>query len=279
MQKYLYLVNNYSGVETEGLKDSVYSIKEKYRKGLEVIEEDINKKGGKDNLKNFDRVLDINKKIFEFSDKIIKESEVPVVFAGDHSMAIGSISASSYNYDDLLVIWIDAHTDINDETTTPSGNIHGMPVNFLLSNRDNELSQIGGFSPKLKKENIIYLGLRSVDPGEEKIIQENRIKAFYYKDIQRRGLKNVLKEISEEIKKHSNIHVSFDFDSMGPNVFPAVSTPVEGGFTKEDVKEIFSFLQNTSKVVAVDLVEYNKQKDKDDISINFAIELLEKVMR
>lgn len=279
MQKYLYLVNNYSGVETEGLKDSVYSIKEKYRKDLELIEEDINKKGGKDNLKNLDRVLDINKKIFEFSDKIIKESEVPVVFAGDHSMAIGSISASSYNYDDLLVIWIDAHTDINDETTTPSGNIHGMPVNFLLSNRDNELSQMGGFSPKLKKENIIYLGLRSVDPGEEKIIQENSIKAFYYKDIQRRGLKNVLKEISEEIKKHSNIHVSFDFDSMDPNVFPAVSTAVEGGFTKEDVKEIFSFLQNTSKIVAVDLVEYNKQKDKDDISINFAIELLEKVMR
>lgn len=275
MKTYLYGVNNYSGVAIAGLKDSVYDIKTLYKDDLEIIEEDLGIKETSSKLLNLERVEYFNTKTFEFANSLVKRNTIPVCFAGDHSIAIGTISASSNNYDNLGIIWVDAHADINDENTSPTGNIHGMPLSFLLGYGNKRLSEIGGFSPKIKPENIIYLGLRSVDPGEKEIISKLNIKAYYYDEIEEIGLGKVLEETIEKFSNVENIHLSFDFDSMNPNIFSAVSTPVKGGFNKEDVLEIFNKVSKTKKIKAIDLVEYNKTKDMEANSLHFAIELLD----
>lgn len=271
----LYGINNFSGVKIPGLKDSVYKIKEVYDNDLEILEEDPSINISHPKLINLGRVSDINKKAFEFADKILENGKSPLLFAGDHSIAIGSISATAKHFDNVGVIWIDAHADINTEATTPSGNIHGMPLAFLLGDGTPELSEIGSFKPKLKAENIIYLGLRSVDPGEKEIIKDLGITAYYYDEIAERGIDAVLEESLKKFENLSNIHLSFDFDSMEPSVFPAVTTDVVGGFSQEEVFAIFKAFLETEKVRSIDLVEFNYSRDEDDKSLKFAIELLD----
>lgn len=275
MEKYIYGVNNYSGVAVDGLKDSVYDIKKYYKEDLEIIEEDSKLVDGSKTLINLERVADINTRVYDYADKLIKDGYLPISFAGDHSIAIGTIGATANNYDNLAIIWVDAHADINTEDTSPSGNIHGMPLSFLLGYGCEKLSKIGAWSPKIKAENITYLGLRSVDPGERKIIEDLGIRAYYYDEISQRGLEEVLKEVLEKNKDLENIHLSFDFDSMDPKVYDAVSTPVPRGFYKEDVLNIFRSIRETGKVRAIDLVEYNRSKAKNQDSFNFTIELLD----
>lgn len=275
VQTYIYGVNNYSGVAIEGLRDSVYDIKTLYKEDLEIIEENPDLKETSDTLINLEKVADINSKTYAFADKLIKDGYLPICFAGDHSIAIGTVSATSNNYDNLGIIWVDAHADINTEETSPTGNIHGMPLSFLLGYGCEKLANIGDRSPKIKAENIIYLGLRSVDDGEKDIISKLGITAYYYDEIKEKGLDQVLKESLDKLKDIDNIHLSFDFDSMDPNLFMAVSTPVKDGFSNDDILEIFEAFRKTEKIRSIDLVEYNKTKDMESNSLNFALKLLD----
>ncbi|NLW52014.1 MAG: arginase [Tissierellia bacterium] len=274
---YLYGVNNFSGVKVYGLENSVYDIKE-YFTDMKIIDE-IELKSNHEKLINLETVADINRRVFEESDKIIKDGYSPLLFGGDHSIAIGSISATANNYDNVGVIWIDAHADINDENTSPTGNIHGMPLSFLLGHGHEKLSEIGGFSPKIRPENIVYLGLRSVDPGEVKAINDLNIKAYYYDEIKEKSIQVVLEETLTYLKDINAWHIQFDFDSMDPYVLPAVSTPVDGGFTKEEVLYMFDKLINDGHVKAIDLVEYNKSNDINNTSLEFAKTLIEKILK
>ena len=274
-KKYIYGLNNFSGVHVQGLKNSVYDIKD-YLTNKEIIEEKFFDSQN-ENLKNLEIIADINSRVYETTNSLIKEGLLPVLFGGDHSIAIGSISASSKNYDNLGVLWIDAHADINNETTSPSGNIHGMPISFLLGNGVVSLSKIGGFSPKLKPENIVYLGLRSVDPGEVQAIKDMNIKAYYYDEIKERTLQTCLEEVFEYLRNIENWHVQFDFDSMDPYLIPAVSTPVDGGFTEDEIIYLFDNILSTDKIKAIDLVEYNKSNDINGRTLKFAKKLLDKI--
>lgn len=272
---HIYGVNNYSGVSIEGLKDSVYDIKTLYKEDLEIIEENQDLIETSNSLINLEKVSDLNTKVFNYANKLITDDFVPICFAGDHSVAIGSISATSKSYENLGIVWIDAHADINTEQTSPTGNIHGMPLSFLLGYGCDKLSKIGDWSPKIKACNIIYLGLRSVDDGEKEIIKNLGIKAYYYDEICEKGLDIVLNESLAKFNNINNIHISFDFDSMDPDVFSAVSTPVAKGFNKENVFNIFDSFIKTNKVKAIDLVEYNRTRDTEANSLNFALKLLD----
>lgn len=272
----LYGSNNYSGVAIQGLKDSVYDVKDNYDDSIIIIEEDPTiEEEVNHNLINLNKVAYINTQVFEKADSLMKAGKSPILFGGDHSIAIGTVSATSANYENLGLIWIDAHADINSEDTTPTGNIHGMPIFFLMGEGNKKLSTIGGNKVKIKPENIVYLGLRSVDEGEVEIINRLNIKAYYYDEIEKRGLDTVLKETISYLSKCDNIHMSFDFDSMDPYVFPAVSTPVDKGFSIEDVYSIFDNILSTKKVRSIDLVEYNKYFDDQGKSLKFAMELMD----
>lgn len=276
----LYCINNCSGVDVKGLKDSIYDICEYCKtngKKIDVLEEDETIKASSDSLKNYGKVKDISDNIFDYANSVIKSGFVPIAFGSDHSMAIGSVSASANNYDNIGLVWIDAHSDINTEQTSPSGNIHGMPVSFLLGEGNDMFSNIGNFKPKIKPENIVYIGLRSVDPGEVDILEKLGIKAYYYTEVEQRGLAEIVNEAIDYLSDCKNIHLSFDFDSMDPKIFPAVSIPVASGFNQEDILYIFEKFILTDKIIAIDIVEYNKAFDKNEISLDFAKKLLKKI--
>ena len=278
IEKHLYGVNNFSGVSILGLKGSVYDIKTLYDADLQVFEEDSAINETSINLINLGKVADINSRVFNYADQLIKDSKLPICFGGDHSIAIGTISATAANYENLGVIWVDAHADINTEETSPTGNIHGMPLSFLLGHGREELAMIGEFAPKISASNIVYLGLRSVDSGEMLSISNLGIRAYYFEEIEERGLDVVLAETLDYLHDCENIHLSFDFDSMDPQVFSAVSTPVQKGFNQEEVMNIFDTLKSTNKVKAIDLVEYNRTKDQEGQSFDFALSLIKYLM-
>lgn len=275
-KKHIFGVNNYNGVHVEGLKDSLYDIKE-YIPEMEIIEEILEDED--DYIaKNFNTVVTTSNNVFEFSDKKIKEGYIPLLFGGDHSVAIGSISATANNYKNLGLLWIDAHTDINTEASSISKNIHGMPVSYLLGNNNEKLSKIGGFKPKLLPDNIVYFGLRDVEPQEKEIINKLNIKSYYYNEIQERGIEICFKEALEYLNKCNSLHIQFDFDSMDPTIFPAVSVPVQSGFNQKEVIYMFDNILSNDKVIAIDLVEYNKSFDKNEESLNFAKKLIDKIL-
>lgn len=276
-KKYIFGVNNYSGVHVQGLKDSVYDIAE-FLPSTEIIDEVVEEENEL-KVKNLNTVVTTNNKVFEFSDQIFKKGMVPVLFGGDHSIAIGSISASANNYENIGVLWIDSHTDINSEATTMSKNIHGMPLSYLLGYDDERLSNIGGYKPKIKPENIVYFGIRDVDPGEKDTISKLNIKSYYYDSIKEKGIEYCLNEALEYLNKCGSIHLQFDFDSMNPEIFPAVSIPVKDGFTKEEVNYIFDTLLPNNKLVAIDLVEYNKSFDKNGECLSFIRGILNKILK
>lgn len=278
MKNYLYGMNNCLGADKLSLKDSVYKYMDYSKKKMYVLEEDIDDINSSKTLKHFDQVKKANEDVFSYSDKLIKEGYRPILFGGDHSISIGTISAASNNYEDLNVLWIDAHADINDENTSPSGNIHGMPLSFLLGYGNEKLANLGGFNKKIKTENIMYIGLRSVDEGEKKIIEEKNIKAIYYNEVEEMGIDRLIEEINEFFEG-KNLHISFDFDSMDPKIFPAVSTPVPNGFTKEEIEKIFKWVISKNKVVSFDFVEFNASNDIDDISLKYADKLVDKVYK
>lgn len=273
MNKNFYGMNNSKGVHVDNLKDSVYSIK-KYIYPEMIIFDELDKFDfSNPKLRNFEAIVDSCTKVYNYSGKLIKEGLKPILFAGDHAIAIGSIAASAKNYDDLHVLWIDSHSDINSEESTITGNIHGMPLRFLLGEGKRELANLGG---NIRHENIIYLGLRDVDPEEAIYIKRNNIKGYYYDEIKEKGIEIIMDEIIDLVN-NKNLHVSFDFDSMDPKIFPAVSVPVESGFTVEEVDIILDKILNKSNIVSFDFVEYNHAKDKDNKCLEIAKYFIKKV--
>lgn len=269
-------MDNSKGVAIEGIKGSVYTVREHIYPEMHILEEADISDMSNPKLKNFGAVIDSNTKVFNHADSLIQEGLKPILFGGDHAIAIGSISASSKHYQDLTVIWIDAHADIHGEVSSPSGNIHGMPLRFLLGEGDKKLTELGGFSPKIKPENIVHLGLRSVEPEEADYIKQHNIKSFYYTDIQRLGLDAVLQETMEHLRGKQT-HVSLDFDSIDPTIFPAVTTPVESGFTLEELHRVFDTIFGNLDVVSFDFTEYNATKDPDGKSFEIVREFVQKI--
>ena len=263
---HLYGANNFSGVDINGLKDSVYQIA-KHRPMRVLSEDDDMPDSRNDQMRNLNKVTAINQKLFDYADKVHDNNLIPLLFAGDHSIAIGSVSASAKHHENLGLIWVDAHADINNEKTSPSGNIHGMPVSFLLGKGDDRLANIGNFKPKIQAENIVYIGLRSVDPGEKDILNQLAIKAYYMEEVQALGIEKILEDSLDYLAKSAAIHLSFDFDVLDPTVFPAVSTPVKNGLNEEQVYAIFKQLASSKKICAIDLVEYNQSRDQNQASL------------
>ncbi|NLJ70904.1 MAG: arginase [Clostridiaceae bacterium] len=305
--KTVYFVNNFSGVHVPGLKDSVYTLREKLNSNGIVIEEknftannivsnnsaidiftadnfvsnnseaDIFTADKYKTMKNYSAIFDICTRSKAYACEIFAQGNTPVMIAGDHSIGMASVAATAANYNNLGLVWVDAHSDINTDTTSITGNIHGMPIASLLGLGSQELTQLSGEKACLKPENILYLGLRDLDPAETEFINNLPIKAYYYDEIAVRGLNEVLAEIKTTWHTE-NIHLSFDFDSMDPQVMPGVSVPVPGGFTENDAFTILDFFKNNFKCRSYDFVEYNRTKDVADQSLNTCLKLIKSIL-
>lgn len=184
--------------------------------------------------------------------------ELPVTLGGDHSLAMGTISGTLSKYPDACVIWVDAHTDINTPESTGSGNIHGMPVSFLLG-LGSKVPEFDWIKPMLKPERLVYIGLRDVDSGEKRILKENNIKAFSMHEVDKYGIGKVVEMALDHVNPERKlpIHLSFDVDALDPSVAPSTGTPVRGGLTFREGHYICESVYETGLLVALDLVEVN----------------------
>ncbi|HUX22069.1 MAG TPA: arginase [Spirochaetia bacterium] len=212
--------------------------------------------------------------------ELAKEQGVmPIVMGGDHSIAIGTIAGLSAFYrrsaKTLGVVWIDAHSDFNTAETTPSGNIHGMPLAATVGIGARELTELHGPAPKVAPENVVLIGLRDVDPLEKKNLRDHHILSYTMADIDRLGLFTVVDEAIERLSTRCDfLHVSFDVDSLDPEFAPGVGTPVKGGLQYRELHLLMETLAASHMVGSVEVVEVNPILDRANETAEVAVEMV-----
>jgi len=226
-------------------------------------------------LRNLEAVVQASTKIAEKVDRIMEEGSFPLVLGGDHSIAIGTLAGISKHFDNLGVIWFDAHGDLNTPETSPSGNIHGMPLAVSLGLGETSLTHIGGYCPKIQPENIVIIGARSLDEGEKKLIKERGIKVYSMHEIDRLGIPKVIEETIAYFKDRlDGVHLSLDLDGLDPLYAPGVGTPVEGGLNYRESHLAMEMLFESGIITSVEFVEVNPILDEHNKTGILAVGLL-----
>ena len=211
--------------------------------------------------------------------KTLEEGMTPLVLGGDHSIAVGSVSGVSEFYrrqnQKIGIIWIDAHSDINTPDTSPSGNVHGMPLAALLGLGPDLLTNIGGFTPKIAPENTVLIGVRDIDSAERANIRRAGIGEVYtMRDIDERGMRAVMEEaLSAAGRGTAGYHVSLDMDWIDPEDAPGVGTPVRGGATYREAHLAMEILADHGRMLSFEIVEVNPVIDEHNRTADLAVEL------
>lgn len=228
------------------------------------------------NMLNIEKIITVCNNLATEIDNIIKEGYIPITIGGDHSLAIGTIAGSSNN-NDISVLWVDTHTDINTHETTISGRIHGMPVACSIGLGPDQLKNCHHNGQKVKPENYFLFGTSDIDPEEFTIIEQNKVNNILYDDIQEKGLDYYLDQIKKSLKNRK-VHVSLDLDSMNPNLYKAVSVPnrFDKGFNVKEFLKIVEFIK-TLDVVSIDIVEFNPYNDTNNDYLKILLEIIKKL--
>jgi arginase len=205
--------------------------------------------------------------------EIVRAGHFPLVLGGDHSIAMGTVAGLLDAWGDVGVLWIDAHGDINTPATTPSGNVHGMPVAALLG-KAGIGARLGWDTRHIRPERVVLLGTRTLDPGERVIIRELGIRMFTMSEIDQRGMLPVVREAIEILKGPGGIHVSFDIDAVDPLEAPGVGTPWPGGLTYREAHLAMELLAATGQVSSMEMVEVNPIADHENRTARLAEELI-----
>ncbi len=211
--------------------------------------------------------------------KAMSLSRMPLVLGGDHSSAIGTIAGVASHFRSLDqetgVVWIDAHGDVNTPETTPSGNIHGMPLATSLGFGLPDLVDIGGFSPKLKPGHVALVGIRDLDQGERDLIGESGIAVFTMKEVDRLGIARVMEEaIAIASRASGGLHVSFDMDVLDPSAAPGVGTPVRGGLSYREAHLAMEIVADSRRLTSLEIVEANPILDVKNTTAELGTELV-----
>ncbi|WP_339217454.1 arginase [Ornithinibacillus sp. FSL M8-0202] len=226
-------------------------------------------------LKNLEQVIEANETLAEMVDAEITKGRFPLVLGGDHSIAIGSLAGISKHYENLGVIWYDAHGDLNTSETSPSGNIHGMPLAVSLGLGHERLTNLYQYAPKVKPENIVIIGARSLDPGERELIREMGIKVYTMHEIDRMGMSRVMDEAIEYLKDRTDgVHLSLDLDGLDPTEAPGVGTPVLGGMTYRESHLAMEMLAESDLITSLEVVEVNPIIDEKNKTATLAVGLM-----
>lgn len=190
----------------------------------------------------------------------LPDGTFPLTLGGDHSVSMGTVTGNALRGNPQGVrsglIWVDAHTDYNTPQSSPSGNIHGMPVAHLTGLGDPLLTGLGG-GWHMRPEDIVMIGIRSVDARERALMQEAGILAYTMKDVDQRGITHIMDETLERLGGLERLHVSFDADALDPSICPGVGTPVPGGLTYREGHLLMELLSESGRVTSMDIVEVN----------------------
>ena len=205
---------------------------------------------------------------------VVRDGALPLVLGGDHSLAIGSVAGVAEALGNVGCIWSDAHGDMNTPETTPSGNIHGMPLAVSLGLGHPELTGLGGMRPKLSANNVVLVGARSIDAQERELIRESGMHVFTMADIDEQGVSKVMRKAVELASQGTQgVHLSLDLDALDPMYAPGVGTPVNGGFTYRESHLAMELLAAAGCIRSVDFVEVNPILDAKNQTGKMAVEL------
>ena len=231
---------------------------------------------GDPKLLNIEEIIHLSEELARKVSDVISNNSIPLVLGGDHSIAIGTLAGLGKHYDNLGVIWFDAHADINTPETTPSGNIHGMPLAVSLGLGHERLVNIANYTPKIKKENIIIIGARSIDEGERALIKQLGIKVYTMHEIDRLGMTRVMEESISYFKaRHvDGVHLSLDLDALDPLYTPGVGTPVAGGISYRESHLAMEMLQEAMFITSAEFVEVNPILDERNRTADVAVALM-----
>lgn len=213
-------------------------------------------------------------------EKVVERGHFPLVLGGDHSIAIGTVSGISAfartKRKKVGVFWIDAHGDFNTPESSPSGNIHGMPLAICTGLGPRSLVNVGGSFRKVDPKNVAIIGLRNLDKGERANILKYGVNIFTMEEIDKFGMHRIMKKALQQVaKKVDYLHVSFDLDSVDPVYAPGVGTPVKGGLDYREAHLIMEMLAESRKMTSLELVEVNPIVDNRNQSAEFAVELMQ----
>jgi len=230
-------------------------------------------------LKYLNEILKTSRTLAGKIEKVLEKGHFPLCLGGDHSMAIGTIAGiTSYCKKHRLklgVIWVDAHSDMNTDETSPSGNIHGMPLAALLGIGHEKLVNFYGFAPKLKPENCALIGIRSVDELERVNIKKLNLPVYTMTDIDKLGIHRIIVKVLRQFReKVDHIHVSFDLDSVDPAIAPGVGTPVPGGLSYREAHLLMESIAECGCMSSLEITEVNPILDDKNKSALFATDLI-----
>lgn len=232
-----------------------------------------------EHLKRVDGVLHTVTELAEVVHGEISEKRFPLIVGGDHSMAIGTLAGLAQT-GPYGVIWVDAHADLNTGETSPSGNIHGMPLAAAMGMGDVRLTEVGGRDPKLSPEHLVYIALRDIDEGEMNEINRLGIKVITVEEVRTRGVDVIMQEAMRYLRERvDRFYISFDMDSLDASLVPGTGTPVDGGLTEVEAKAILKEAMQAEDLIAVELVELNPALDRDDVTAQLAYRLCETIIK
>jgi arginase len=239
---------------------------------------------GSDNARYLAQIAETCTRTADAVLKTLEDGVTPLVLGGDHSLAAGTVSGVSHFYrrqnQKIGVLWIDAHTDINTPETSPSGNVHGMPLAALLGLGPELLGNIYGYSPKIDAENTVLIGVRDIDAAERVNIRRAGIAEVYtMRDIDERGMRTVMEEALRAAGRGTiGYHVSLDMDWIDPEDAPGVGTPVRGGATYREAHLAMELICDNGRMVSMEVVEVNPVIDEINRTADLAVEMIMSAM-
>jgi len=247
-----------------------------------------------DYAKRIKGIYSLNERISKEISKILSKDEIPIVIAGDHSSALGTISGIRIANPNkrLGVVWIDAHADLHSPYTTPSGNMHGMPIACVLGedNKDRQqnkpddetveywekLKNLGGIFPKINYNDLVFIALRDFEPPEDYLIKKNKIRVFGLPEIRKKAVERIAIEALNYLDHCDLIYVSFDVDSMDSRISSGTGTPVPNGITEKEAGNLIYYLMRSKKICCFEMVEINPTLDRENLMAENAFEILQK---
>ena len=234
---------------------------------------------GEKRAKYLNEIAETCRGLAELVQKTLEEGFLPVVLGGDHSIAVGVVSGVSGAYRTrqkrVGYVWLDAHGDMNTPESSPSGNVHGMPLASVMGYGAPELVELLGFKPKVEPRNVALVGVRDLDPKEKRLVKESGAHVFTMRDIDERGMREVMSEALRVASDETDgIAVSLDMDFVDPTDAPGVGTPVRGGVTYREAHLAMEMICDSKAMVSLEIVEINPVIDEHNTTALLGVELV-----
>jgi len=234
---------------------------------------------GSQNSKFLREITEVCERLAQYVEQTLVRQVVPIVLGGDHSIAMGTLGGLAKHFErsnqDLGLIWFDAHADFNTPDSSPSGNVHGMPLAAVVGVGPNELTRIYEVCPKIKPQNAVLVGVRDVDSTEKELLTSSKVRVITMRDIDERGMQSVMQEaINISTRQTAGLAVSWDMDFLDPSFAPGVGTPVKGGASYRESHLAMEMIADTNKLLSLELVEVNPILDQMNATATLGVELI-----